>query len=128
MSFSGLKTAVALEIERAGGADADLAASFQEAVCDVLCEKTRRALDQTGLRRLALVGGLAANSRLRVRMAELGTALGVEVRTPPTSLCTDNAAMIAAVADGLLTADRCAPLHLEAFSRIRVGADFEVAP
>ena len=127
MSFSGLKTAVALEVARAeerGGGSlgpqdlADLAASFQEAVVDVLVEKAQRALAATGLRRLALVGGLAANRRLRVRMAELGEDLGVDVRYPPTTLCTDNAAMIAAVADRLLLDGCIAQLDQEAFSRV----------
>ena len=117
LSFSGLKTAVALEAEkleaRAGGALSasdvdDLCASFQEAALDVLLEKARRALEQTGLERLALVGGLAANTRLRERMAELARELGVETRFPPIALCTDNAAMIGAVADGMLRAGRVA--------------------
>jgi N6-L-threonylcarbamoyladenine synthase len=129
MSFSGLKTAVALEVERrqtrrgAGDAGlppqdvADLCASFQEAAVDVLCEKAARALERTGLGRLAVVGGLAANSRLRERMAELARARGVEVHFPPIALCTDNAAMIAAVADRLLEQGRTAPLAVGVFSR-----------
>ncbi len=124
-SFSGLKTAVALEIERQERAHdgvlprevvADLAASFQEAIVDVLIEKARRALSAAGERRLAVVGGLAANSRLRERMAELTG--GIEVRFPPVALCTDNAAMIAAVADRLLAEGRSSELDLEAFSRV----------
>ena len=126
MSFSGLKTAVALEVARAEeaaggrlppGVRADIAASFQEAVVDVLVAKARRALAVTGLDRIALVGGLAANRRLRARMAEVEAELGVEVRFPPTALCTDNAARIAAVADLLLREGRLARLDLEAFSR-----------
>jgi len=131
LSFSGLKTAVALEaakLERqSGGAVAsgdvdDLCASFQEAAVEVLLEKARRALAQTGLRRLALVGGLAANSRLRERMAELARELGVETLFPPIALCTDNAAMIGAVADGMLRAGVTAALDLEAFSRVPPAA------
>ncbi len=127
MSFSGLKTALALEVgraeTRAGGSlrpeeRADLAASFQQAALDVLLEKARRALLATGLPRLALVGGLAANRRLRAGMTEIGQELGVEVRFPPPALCTDNAAMIAAVADRLLREGRLARLDLEAFSRV----------
>jgi len=131
MSFSGLKTATALEIARAeqrGGGQlsprdrSDLCASFQEAVADVLVAKTRRALRRTALRRAALVGGLAANSRIRARMDQLATELGVQLRYPPIQLCTDNAAMIAAVADQMLAERRLAGLELEAFSRVPPGA------
>jgi N6-L-threonylcarbamoyladenine synthase len=130
LSFSGLKTAVALEVtraeERGGGTlapsdRADLAASFQEAVADVLVEKARRALSEAGLQRAALVGGLAANARLRARMDELARELGVELRYPPIQLCTDNAAMVAAVADQMLAEGRVADLGLEAFSRVPNG-------
>ena len=131
LSFSGLKTAVALEAAKleasCGGALAesdvcDLCASFQEAAVEVLVEKARRALVLTGLSRLALVGGLAANARLRERMAELARELGIETQFPPIALCTDNAAMIGAVADGMLQAGEVAALDLEAFSRIPAGA------
>jgi N6-L-threonylcarbamoyladenine synthase len=130
MSFSGLKTAVALEVaraeERAGGwlppRDlANIAASFQDAVVEVLMEKARRALAETRLTRLAVVGGLAANRHLRARMAELARELRVEVRFPPLALCTDNAAMIAAVADRRLGEGLTATIDLEAFSRIPLG-------
>ncbi len=130
MSFSGLKTAVALEAARlearAGGVlqvdeVCDLCASFQEAAIDVLVAKARSALLQSGLTRFALVGGLAANSRLRERMNELALEIGIETHFPPLKLCTDNAAMIAAVADGMLREGRTAALDLEAFSRVPVG-------
>jgi len=130
MSFSGLKTAVVLEVARlearSGGVllesdVSDLCAAFQEAATDVLVEKARRALAETGLARLALVGGLAANSRLRERMAELAAELGIETHFPPLALCTDNAAMIGAVADVMLRDGRIAALDLEAFSRVPVG-------
>jgi len=137
LSFSGLKTAVALEAAKLEGAAdgvlaesdvCDLCASFQEAAVEVLVEKARRALVATGLRRLALVGGLAANARLRERMAGLAAELGVETQFPPIALCTDNAAMIGAVADGMLRAGEVAPLDLEAFSRIPAGATRAGAP
>jgi len=127
LSFSGLKTATALEIARAeqrGGGRLserdrdDLCASFQEAVADVIVAKTRRALRSTGLARAAMVGGLAANSRLRARMDGLAAELGVVLRYPPIQLCTDNAAMVAAVADQRLAEGRVADLALEAFSRV----------
>ena len=130
-SFSGLKTAVALAISREEEArgtplptpvTADLAASFQRAAIDVLIEKARRALRSTGYKRLAVVGGLAANSSLREHMAELGHSEGVEVKFPDRVLCTDNAAMIAAVADGMLQDGQVASLSLEAFSRVPLVA------
>jgi N6-L-threonylcarbamoyladenine synthase len=102
-SFSGLKTAVlytlrgqdARSSEQPPPPDvvAHVAASFQEAVIDVLVAKTRQALERTGLRRLAIGGGVAANARLRARMQALADERGVELFLPPLSLCTDNAAM-----------------------------------
>jgi N6-L-threonylcarbamoyladenine synthase len=129
-SFSGLKTSVALEIERRererGGelppADvADIAASFQEAVVDVLVEKILRAHARTGCPRFAVVGGLAANRRLRERTAEVARTHRLEIHFPPVRLCTDNAAMIAAVADRMLADGARAPLSLDAFSRVPLG-------
>jgi N6-L-threonylcarbamoyladenine synthase len=94
LSFSGLKTAVRHHLEAPGRAsDADVCASFQEAVVDVLCDRIARAARQTGVRQIALGGGVAANSRLRARVA----ALGLDAHLPPRSRCTDNGAMIAQV-------------------------------
>lgn len=91
-SFSGLKTAVRTQLLRADRAsDADIAAAFQEAVSDVLCDRVLEASRRTGVRALALSGGVAANSRLRERFA----ALDLDVFLPPRSRCTDNGAMIA---------------------------------
>ena len=91
-SFSGLKTAVRAHMERPGRApDADVAASFQEAVADVLCDRVVRAARATGLRQITLSGGVAANSRLRARIS----ALDLDVFLPPRARCTDNGAMIA---------------------------------
>jgi N6-L-threonylcarbamoyladenine synthase len=104
-SFSGLKTAVlyACHGQNVAKADppppgekrADLAASFQEAVVDVLVGKCRQALRRTGLTRLAVGGGVSANKRLRARLGEMCADLGAELFIPPPSLCTDNAAMAA---------------------------------
>lgn len=103
-SFSGLKTAVLYALrgqdargEAMGALDptllANLAASFQEAVLDVLVAKTRQALIRTGLRKLGIGGGVAANGRFRSRMSDLARELSVDLYIPPLSLCTDNAAM-----------------------------------
>ncbi len=101
-SFSGLKTAVARWVEareRSGEPVpvADVAASFQEAVCDVL---TRKALDAAvahGIDDLLIGGGVAANSRLRSMAEERAAGKGIRVRVPRPGLCTDNGAMVAAL-------------------------------
>lgn len=98
-SFSGIKTSLlyrlrdmsAVEFERS---KADLAASYQRAVIDMLVGRIEHAIERTGLRRVAIGGGVAANSSLRERVS----ALGVDVKVPARELCTDNAAMIAAAA------------------------------
>jgi N6-L-threonylcarbamoyladenine synthase len=99
-SFSGLKTAVARWVEsRERDALpvplADVAASFQEAVCDVLTAKAMDACEVTGAGDLLIGGGVAANSRLRALLAERAAERGVRLRTPRPVLCTDNGAMIA---------------------------------
>ena len=95
-SFSGLKTAVAVALERDPGLEpADVAASFQRTVVDSLVDVTRRAADHTGLRRLVVAGGVAANTRLRAAVA----SAGLDAAFPPPSLATDNGAMIALAAE-----------------------------
>ncbi|WP_019143584.1 tRNA (adenosine(37)-N6)-threonylcarbamoyltransferase complex transferase subunit TsaD [Aeromicrobium massiliense] len=101
-SFSGLKSAVVRHVqheERMGRsfAVADVAASFQDAVCDVLTAKTIDACVEHGVKRLVLGGGVAANRRLREYAEERAKKAGVELRVPPPVLCTDNGAMIAAL-------------------------------
>ena len=97
-SFSGLKTAVARYLKETPLAHkADVAASFQEAIVDVLLEKALRACRETGIEALIVAGGVAANSRLRMVAAERCRVAGVELRTPPVALCTDNGAMVAAM-------------------------------
>ena len=97
-SFSGLKTAV-LTIAQRGIADeqerADLAASFQAAVVDVLAAKCLRAIESTGMTRLVVAGGVGANSALRARLIAQTARLGARAFFPPARLCTDNGAMIA---------------------------------
>jgi len=115
-SFSGLKTAVARWVEQAEGsgqpvAVADVAASFREAVVDVLVTKALDACAHYDVPRLLLGGGVIANRRLRdVALARAADA-GVTVRIPPLSLCTDNGAMIAALAAELIAGGH-APSHL----------------
>ncbi len=98
-SFSGLKTAVVKEIKaRPELSDADVAAAFQESVVDVLIEKTLRAARDHGARSIALGGGVAANSALRAAFVDSERGTGLQVFLPPRSMCTDNAAMVAAAA------------------------------
>src|SRR5262249_34938001 len=86
-SFSGLKTAVARYVERHPDADVpDVAASFQEAVADVLTDKAVRACRQQGVETLVVVGGVAANSRVRALARERCAAAGLELRVPPMRL------------------------------------------
>ena len=103
MSFSGLKTAVLRTrdglVATQGGLHArdraDICASFQAAMADVLAEKTRRALSVSGAPVLAVAGGVAANQHLRAALASAAQAVGARFLAPPLTLCTDNAAMIA---------------------------------
>ena len=106
-SFSGLKTAVARwgEVRRDAGEEipiADVAASFREAVIDVLTSKAIAACKDYGVPRLLLGGGVVANARLREVAQQRATSAGVELRIPAFSLCTDNGAMIAALASELI--------------------------
>ncbi|WGD36702.1 tRNA (adenosine(37)-N6)-threonylcarbamoyltransferase complex transferase subunit TsaD [Lysinibacter sp. HNR] len=108
-SFSGLKTAVARYVEKlqdAGQAvpTADVAASFREAVADVLTAKALAACNDLGVPRLLLGGGVSANARVRDLAAKRAASAGVELRIPPLSLCTDNGAMIAALGAQLIMA------------------------
>ncbi len=91
-----------------------MAASFQEAVVDVLVAKASRAVAATGARGLCLAGGVAANSLLRRRTAEAGAELGVPTYLPSRAMCTDNAAMVAAAGWWRLTHDGPSPLSLAA--------------
>ncbi|MDO8587813.1 MAG: tRNA (adenosine(37)-N6)-threonylcarbamoyltransferase complex transferase subunit TsaD [Armatimonadota bacterium] len=99
-SFSGLKTAVIRFVARDAGATSieDVAASFQQAVVDVLVENTLKAARDKAVRRVLIAGGVAANSALRRLMRERAESLGIAVSAPPPGLCTDNAAMAAAAA------------------------------
>lgn len=122
-SFSGLKTAVLYTVHGqdasraapppAGQLRSDVAASFQQAVIDVLVGKCKQALRQTGLKRLAVGGGVTANKALRAALEAMAAKEGSEFFIPPLSLCTDNAAM-AALAVEKWRLRQFAPLDLDA--------------
>ena len=131
-SFSGLKTAAANFIRRHGppASDSarsvagsytlgDFAASFQEAIVDVLVEKSIKAAQQCGLSDIAAAGGVAANSRLRKRLAEEAASANFRLYLPPLQFCTDNAVMIASAAYRLWmrSGPQSGMLELDAFSR-----------
>jgi N6-L-threonylcarbamoyladenine synthase len=125
-SFSGLKTAVARWVEareRAGEAVpvGDVAASFQEAVCDVLTRKAVDACVSRGVDDLVIAGGVAANSRLRVLAEQRATDRGLRLRVPRPDLCTDNGAMVAALGVQLVRRGRPpSPLDFAADSSMPV--------
>lgn len=113
-SFSGVKTAVINYLHKAEQQGiqinkADVAASFQDAVTDVLCEHTIEAVNRNNVKTIAIAGGVAANSELRGKMTDMCKKIGIDVLYPPPVLCTDNAAMIACAGYYLyLNGDRAA--------------------
>ena len=121
-SFSGLKTAVARYIESTPAfVRADVAASFQEAVVDVLLLKALAACKESGIDSLVIAGGVAANSRLRAVATERCEAAGVRLRIPNPGLCTDNGAMVAALGSLMVSAGRTpSPVAFDADSSLPV--------
>jgi N6-L-threonylcarbamoyladenine synthase len=118
-SFSGIKTAVRYFVERhepsfIQARREDLVASFQEAVVDSLVTKLSQAVSTTGVRRVVVSGGVASNRRLRSRLRELAETEGLAVHFPSPPLCTDNAAMVAAVGTRYLRNGESSPLSLNA--------------
>ena len=110
-SFSGLKTAVVNHVRHdPDSPTADVAASFQEAVVDALVTKARWAVEATGARGACLGGGVAANSLLRERFLDMCTGTGVRAFLPSRSMCTDNAAMVAAAGWWRFRSDGPSPL------------------
>jgi len=119
-SFSGLKTAVITgirDLELDEQTKADVAWEFQEAIVDTLVGKSLRAVEQTGIRRLVVAGGVGANRRLRERLAAAGRELGAEVFYPRLEFCTDNGAMIAYAGMLRLAAGETAASSIEARAR-----------
>lgn len=122
-SFSGLKTAVQREVQRLEATGeplpvADLAASFQQAVCRVLVGRSVRCAVDRGLAGLVVVGGVSANACLRAALQQACSAAGLELRLAPPALCTDNAAMIGLAACRRLQAGQHSPLDLGVAPRL----------
>lgn len=126
-SFSGLKTAVSTALAPHGEPPypaalvADVAASFQAAVVDVLVAKAERALAATGARTLDLGGGVAANRALRERLAAVCAKRGITLRVPSSRLCSDNAAMIAWVGARKLARGEASPPDLDAVASLEAS-------
>jgi N6-L-threonylcarbamoyladenine synthase len=121
-SFSGLKTALRTFLASPEGAAArveDVAASFQEAIVDVLAAKAVAAAQREAVPRLVLSGGVSANSRLRAQAAERGAAAGVQVYLPSRELCTDNAAMVALLGERRMSAGTFSGPELNAYAASR---------
>jgi N6-L-threonylcarbamoyladenine synthase len=124
-SFSGIKTAVALHVREHGAEPAiqrDIAASFQEAVIDMLLDTAFAAALHTSVARLVIAGGVSANSRLRRRAAAAADEYGIEVIIPSLAYCTDNAAMIGWVAHERLSRGERDPLTLNAAAIAELGS------
>jgi N6-L-threonylcarbamoyladenine synthase len=120
-SFSGLKTAVVNHVRsHPEAATEDVAASFQEAVVDVLVDRTMKAARSVGAKGVCLGGGVAANSALRQRLVAACEADGVRPFVPSRAMCTDNAAMIAAAGWWRLQADGPSPLDVGATPNLRL--------
>ncbi|EOB3603111.1 TPA: tRNA (adenosine(37)-N6)-threonylcarbamoyltransferase complex transferase subunit TsaD [Vibrio vulnificus] len=120
MSFSGLKTFTANTIAANGDDEqthADIAYAFEEAVCATLAIKCKRALEQTGMKRIVIAGGVSANRRLRAELEKLAHKVGGDVYYPRTEFCTDNGAMIAYAGMQRLKNNEVSDLAVEARPR-----------
>lgn len=124
-SFSGVKTSVINYLHKAGQQGvlinrADIAASFQDAVTDVLCEHTIEAALKNSSKTIAIAGGVASNSELRRKMTEQAKRKGIDVLYPPPVLCTDNAAMIACAGYYIGSTDNSCDLTLNAVPSLSI--------
>jgi N6-L-threonylcarbamoyladenine synthase len=99
----------------------DIAASFQEAIVDVLVAKTLRAAEEKGVKAVSVTGGVSANSRLRAVFLETCQRKDIVVFFPPLSLCTDNAAMVAAAGYARLKRGEFSDLRLDVFPNAPIG-------
>lgn len=122
-SFSGVKTAVIRYVEGIAGQVPlpDLAASFQQAIVDVLVDHTFRVAKEKGVRRVLMAGGVAANSGLQSAIKARGAELGIAVGAPPPILCTDNAAMVASAAYFAYERGEFAGLGLDCYASEPIG-------
>ena len=122
-SFSGIKTAVINLVHKEGDNINinDLCASFEEAVTDILTQNSLKAMKELGVNKIAIAGGVSANSYLRNRMQELGEKEGFKVYYPELVLCTDNAAMIASAGYYNYMAGKCSPWNLNAVPNLKIG-------
>ena len=122
-SFSGIKTAVINLVHKEGDNINvnDLCASFEEAVTDVLITNVLKALKDLKLNKVAIAGGVSANSYLRSKMAEIGQKYGLEVYYPDLILCTDNAAMIASAGYYNFLAGKTSDWNLNAVPNLKIG-------
>ena len=119
-SFSGLKTFAANTISSSDGsaqALADIARAFQDAVVDTLVIKCRRALEQTGLKRLVVAGGVSANKHLRAELTEFTRRIGGQAYFPRPEFCTDNGAMIAFAGAQRLVAGETTDIQIKTYPR-----------
>lgn len=121
-SFSGIKTAVLnLHNNKEDINKEDLCTSFEDAVTSMLIENTKKAIKENNFKKLALAGGVSANSYIRGKFLELGEELGVNVYFPDLKLCTDNAAMIASAGYYNFIAGKTSDMTLNAVPNLKIG-------